>query len=208
MRFIKCEDTHQCISTILRFELYRMRKAITISLFLIILITLCTPCHAQSASNEQQTDIRLPFTMKLPNNQWSLAVNKGPVNYIFKRQPIKDAEGRDIIPAIMIYVQDASSYKQDVTRFLGQKMQPLTDKGVKAEKVLIQQDKDYPLSYKNAVFVQGAYTANDVDHVIYMIYIIDKNDKGIQIYLDMTKEVYSIYGHEFWDFIHSIKEIN
>ncbi|MBS1503040.1 MAG: hypothetical protein JST32_13315 [Bacteroidetes bacterium] len=85
-------------------------------------------------------------------------------------------------------------------------MQPLIDNGVTTNRMLIQDDKDYPLTYRNAIFVDGKYTSRGIEHVIYLIYIIDKHDNGIQVYLDMTKEVAGVYGQEFWDVIHSIKE--
>jgi len=183
----------------------------SIKLSLILLIACCLSLSSVSPHKNagMQTDpgVPLPFIMKLPNSQWHLAVNEAPGHYIFKREPIKDAEGRDIIPAIMIYVEDASEYKQDVSLFWSRKMQPLTDNGVKVGKVLIQQDKDYPLSFKNAVFVTGTYTDSGVAHIIYMIYIIDKHNKGIQVYLDMTSELQAQYGQEFWTTVRSLKEV-
>jgi hypothetical protein len=147
-----------------------------------------------------------PLTFNMPNNQWNLVVNK-PTNLVYKRNPVVDSHGNSVVAAIMLYTENASDYKQDVALFWGKKMQPLTDKGVKAVQVLDWEDKEYPLSIKNAIFVKGAYTAQNLDHIIYMIYIIDKHHNGMQVYLDMTAELESTYGNEFWSVIRSIKEV-
>ena len=151
--------------------------------------------------------VELPVQLSFPNKEWRLAINKSPAQFIYKRSPITDSKGNSVIPAVMIYTEDASGYNKDVGLFWGQKMQPLTDKGVKTTEVLTWQNKKYPLSITNGILVTGTYTANDVAHIIYMVYIIDKHDKGIQIYLDMTTEVQASYGNEFWDVIRSIREL-
>jgi hypothetical protein len=150
--------------------------------------------------------VSFPLNFNMPNDQWNLVV-KEPLHLIYKRNPVVDSRGDSVIAAIMLYSENASAYKKDVALFCSKKMQPLTDKGVKAEKMLNWQHKDYPLSMKNAIFVKGTYTAQDLDHVIYMIYIIDKHDNGLQIYLDMTREIEKTYGNEFWDVIRSLKEL-
>src|ERR1700733_4810090 len=65
-----------------------------------------------------------PLLFKLPNNQWNAVNRNTPGQYFFKRNPITDSAGRQIIPAIMIYTGDAAAYKQDITIFASQKMQP------------------------------------------------------------------------------------
>lgn len=147
-----------------------------------------------------------PLTFNMPNNQWNLVVNE-PEHLIYKRNPIADSHGNSVIAAIMLYTENAAAYKKDVALFWGKKMQPLTDRGVKAVQVLNWEHKEYPLSMKNAIFVKGTYNAQNLDHIIYMIYIIDKHDNGLQIYLDMTTELEKTYGNEFWDVIRSLKEI-
>jgi len=106
----------------------------------------------------------------------------------------------------MIYTEDATTYKQDITIFTGKKMQPFLDRGVKVPKIINWQDKDYPLTFKNALFMQGTYSDDNVDHIIFMMYILDKHDNGIQVYMDMTKEVAAKYESEFWTTIRSLKE--
>jgi hypothetical protein len=51
-----------------------------------------------------------------------------------------------------------------------------------------------------------SYTDQNIEHRIYMIFLIDKQNHGIQIYLDMTKSIGKKYEDEFVDVIRSIKE--
>ena len=147
--------------------------------------------------------------IKLPNDEWRLAQqpNKSQTGYIFKRTPVTDAQGDSIIPAIMVFVDDAKEYKKDVTLYSINKRAPIMSKGVKIDSTLIQSDRDYPLTYKNAFFMKASYTEKGLDHILYMIHIINKDDKGIQIYLDMTKGIADKCEDEFWTTIQSIKEI-
>jgi hypothetical protein len=159
----------------------------------------------------QNNDYKIPeahMTLALPNKKWKLATHSGngTFEYIFKRDPIPDSSGRQIIPAIMVYVEDAEKYQQDVTLFSITKSGPFLQRGVKIDQTLIQTKKEYPLTYKNAFFIKASYTQDGLAHILYMIYIINKANKGIQVYLDMTKELEERHGQEFWTTIRSIRE--
>lgn len=148
--------------------------------------------------------------IKLPNSEWELT-NKTDgqlAAYIFKRSPIEDQEGREIVPAIMVYVEDATKYKQDVTLYSIEKRSQFQGKGIKVEKILIQDHEDYPLAYKNGYLTICSYSDNGLDHLLYMIHIINKDNKGIQIYMDMTQNIAGEYDHEFWATMKSIRDIN
>lgn len=146
--------------------------------------------------------------LKLPNSHWYLAEKdtNGFTQYIFKRAPITDTGGNNIVPAIMVYCEDASKYEQDVTLFSIEKRMSFKKLGLKIEKVLIHENEDYPLSYKNAFFLKCSYTAKGLDHVFYMIHIINKENVGIQIYLDITKSIAEEYEPEFFTTIKSLRE--
>ena len=62
------------------------------------------------------------------------------------------------------------------------------------------------MTYKNAYFIECSYKQNELDHIFYMIYIINKDNKGIQVFLDMTKDIADDYISEFWTTIKSIRE--
>ena len=148
------------------------------------------------------------FTIQLPNEEWELA-SKGEGNmtsYIFKRNPITDSEGREIIPAIMIFIEDASKYEQDVTSYTLAKRLQFQGKGITVDNVMIHENEDYPISYKNSFFTMCSYTDNGLAHILYMIHIITEENKGIQIYMDMTKDLVNDYSGEFWSAMKSIKE--
>lgn len=162
-------------------------------------------------TNEFKTDYVIEeanMFLKLPNSDWSLTekIDGELAQYYFKRSPIIDKNGLEIIPAIMVFVEDASEFKQDVTLYSILKRKPLMEQGIQIEETLIQDNENYPLTYKNAYFVKCSYTSNGLDHIFYMIHIINKENKGIQIYLDMTKDIVADYESEFWTTIKSISE--
>jgi len=162
-------------------------------------------------TNDFKTEYLIPeakLFLKLPNSNWSLTdkTDGDLTQYIFKREAISDSKGREIIPAIMIYIDDASKYKQDVTLFAVWKQKPFIEKGIKIDKILTQNDKDYPLTYKNSYFYKCHYSDKDFDHILYMIYIINADNKGIQIYMDMTKDIAIDYEQELLNTVNSIKE--
>jgi hypothetical protein len=146
--------------------------------------------------------------IKMPNSKWTLTdYKKGKLaQYIFKRESIIDSQGGEIIPAIMVYVEDAKSYEQDVTVYAIMKQKPLMENGVKIDKILTQNDTDYPISYTNSYFYKCHYNDNGMDHILYMIFIINKDNQGIQLYMDMTQDIAGEYEKEFIEAIKSIKE--
>jgi hypothetical protein len=164
------------------------------------------------STHEYKTDYSITeanMFIRLPNTEWELT-NKPDgriIQYIFKRTPIEDKEGREIIPAIMVYVEDAAKYNQDVTLFSIEKRMQFRSKGIKVDKISIHEDKDYPLTYKNGYLTTCSYSdSNGLDHILYMIHIINKDNKGIQIYMDMTKDIVDEYGQEFLTTMKSIRE--
>ena len=162
-------------------------------------------------TNEFKTDYIIEeanMFLRLPNTDWNLTdkVDGDLTQYYFKRSPITDKNGMEIVPAIMVFVEDASKYEQDVTLYSIWKRKPFMEKGIKIEETLIQDNENYPLTYKNAYFMKCSYSTNGLDHIFYMIHIINKENKGIQIYLDMTKDIATEYESEFWTTIKSIKE--
>ena len=144
---------------------------------------------------------------KLPNDNWSLSdqSNQTITQYIFKRKEIVDPDGNKIVPAIMLYIEDASKFKGDVTLFSMQKQQQFINAGIKVNRILIQDSDDFPLTYKNAYFVECSYNSNGLDHLFYMIHLITKDNKGVQLYLDMTANITEEYEQEFWTTIKSLQ---
>jgi hypothetical protein len=142
------------------------------------------------------------LTINLPNDKWSLN-NKTDQNgtqvYIFKREPIIDSIGRQIIPNIAVIVEDIdpnldvvtySAFKRSKTPF-------------NVLKVFIHGD-GY-IDFKNAIGYKGTYTDRIGDHTIYMVYLIN-NKKGIQMIFDVLTCIFKETDPEFLSTLKSIKK--
>ncbi len=147
--------------------------------------------------------------LRLPNEEWFLAnqTDKGLIQYIFKRNEIEDSSGKAIIPAIMLYIEDAKDFKQDVITYSMQKRLAFSEKPITIDKVLSPTANDFPLPYKNAIIILASYSDKGLDHILYMVHIITNDNKGLQLYMDMTKSVADKYEKEFWTTLQSIKEL-
>jgi len=151
--------------------------------------------------------------LQLPNNEWFLADysdNKELSRYIFKRNEITAPNGRVIIPAIMLYIEDATEYEQDVVLYSLQKRLAFSKMNIQINnKILIPSDKEFPFSsFTNAIMTTASYSDNGFDHIFYMAHIINEENKGIQLYMDMTKDIAEKYEKEFWVTLHSIKKLD
>jgi hypothetical protein len=147
--------------------------------------------------------------MQLPNDEWHLT-NKssdGIIQYVFKRNEITDSLGRGITPGILLYIEDAKDYNQDLVLYSLNKRLSFKNVGLKIQKILTPSDQDYPLSYKNSLITIATYSDKGFDHIIFMTHIITSENKGIQLYMDMTKELSSEYEKEFWITLKSLKEL-
>lgn len=147
--------------------------------------------------------------LKLPNDEWKLdeQSDEGIIQYTFKRNEVVDPDGNKIVPAIMLYIEDASKFNGDVTMFTMQKQQQFIKAGVKVDRMLVQDQEDYPLTFKKGYFIKSTYSSNGLDHIFYMIHIITEDNKGIQLYLDMTTGIESEYESEFWTTIKSLRKL-
>jgi hypothetical protein len=197
--------------------------------YLLLLLIFCSALFSARAqiapdANPLPSNLQLPFSVRLPNTSWYLAQNDAPDHYIFKRKPLFDPQGQSITPAIIIYVETKDDVKAEMGQvytdhpvndlrdyfeaFWSAKMTPMEKNGIKISKISTIDDKDYPLSYRNiSVFVKGGYSLDGFDHILYMAYIMDKQNRGIQVYMDMTTGIQNVCDKEFMDFIRSLKEI-
>jgi len=149
--------------------------------------------------------------LQLPNDKWSLADHSGTdfIQYIFKRNEIEDSQGRTIIPAIMLYIEDATSYNQDLVEYSMQKRLQFSKKNIQiTSNILIPTDEEFPFpTLKNAMLITASYSDKGFDHIFYMAYIITQDNKGVQLYMDMTKDIAKKYEKEFWVTLNSIKKL-
>jgi antitoxin component YwqK of YwqJK toxin-antitoxin module len=161
---------------------------------------------------EYKTDYIIPeanIFIKLPNSNWSLAekVEEKVNGYIFKRQSITAPNGMEIIPAIMLYTEDASEFEGNIILYSGFKRRVFSNVGMKINQILTHNNDDYPLDLKNSIIYETNYTLNGSEHYFLMVHIITQENVGIEIYLDMTENIANEYKHEFWNALKSIKEL-
>jgi hypothetical protein len=173
---------------------------------LLLIVFYCCPCFGQ-----QGVDTRIPnhhLRFLLPNDKWAASDGTDSAQgvYFFKRQPVVDSHGRSIIPAIMLFIEDARKYNNDIVVFSVNKRAPFTEKGVKIDQTLFPSDKGYPLIGQTAVFMKTSYTMDSLPHILYMIHMIDRHKQAIQLYLDMTADLGDAYEQELLSTIRSFRE--
>ncbi len=78
---------------------------------------------------------------------------------------------------------------------------------MKVDKIYTHENNEYKITINNLVLYKCSYSEKEFDHIFYMIHMITKNNKGVQVYLDMTKEITSEFEKEFVETIESLKEI-
>jgi antitoxin component YwqK of YwqJK toxin-antitoxin module len=162
-------------------------------------------------THEYKTDYLIKeanMKMNVPNTDWELVeyTDQPQVVYTFKRAEIEDSTGRRIIPAIIIFVEDAAKYDGDVVVFSTAKRARFNGRGIEVKKVMTSESPGWPMEYTNALLFQCSYSEGELGHVLYMTYIITKGGKAVQVYLDMTKSIAGSYEHEFWTTLSSLKE--
>ncbi len=173
----------------------------------LIILILCFTSIIAKGQNTKFEIKEASVEIQMPNEEWNLASKKeGELTaYVFKRNPILNADGVEIIPAIMIYAEDGADYDQDVVTFSVNKRLQFQGRGVIVDKVMTHEDKDYPIVYKNSLIAFCSYNDGTYDHILYMIHLLTKNNRAVQIYMDMTKDLAAEYSKEFWTAMKSIK---
>ena len=166
---------------------------------------------AYDSSAQETLPVKLPTThivLMLPDSSWhsSHETDTAKGIYFFKRNPVIDSQDRSIIPAIMVFVEDATKYEGDLVTFSVNKLAKFAHRGIHMDEAMFPINKDCPLTYKNGMVEKCSYTDQNIQHRIYMIFLIDKQNHGIQMYLDMTKSIGKKYEDEFVDVIRSITE--
>lgn len=175
------------------------RRGFPFAVLTFILYSSCT--FAQTIHKIAEANLTITLS-----TDWQLATQQGGdfAQYIFKRNPIVNDRGLNIVPAVMIFVEDARRYNQDIVLYTTNKGRPFEGRNLLVDRMLIHSSEDYPLSFKNSLIKLCSYTDADMDHVLYMIYLITTDNKGVQIYMDMTRDVANPYLDEFWTAMKSI----
>jgi hypothetical protein len=156
-------------------------------LFVITILLLTLNGFCQELINEAK------ISFELPNTYWALT-NKKEINdkevYYYKREPINDSLGRQIIPNISFVVEPIDK-KIDVITFSAIKRGQVSFDVIK---VLTNEDGFFKL--KNAIGYKGTYTDKFGEHTVYVIHTIN-NKKGVQIIFDVLSELFKEMDTEF-----------
>lgn len=151
----------------------------------------------------KDANIKLDFS-----EEWFLADKPGNERiqgYIFKRQPIIDKTGLQVISNIGVWIETIDP-KTDIVMYSAQK-QILTPFKVKSMFIPNDPKKEVELNFVNAVgFRTESTDKKGRPHDSYHLFAIN-GDKGIQIIFDSTTSVFDIVDKEFRRTIKSMKKI-
>ena len=139
----------------------------------------------------------------LPNDLWSLS-DKQKKNsmavYIFKRKPIGDPDGRQIIPNIAVIVEDVDKNMDAISYSV------LKRTNIHFEVVKVYTHEDKLIDFENAIAYKGTYVdKGDLEHTIYIVHGINER-KGLQFIFDTTTNVLSQVEGEFLASLKSIRK--
>jgi hypothetical protein len=136
-------------------------------------------------------EAKVRFT--LPNEHWQwhnrVEVNHRTV-YTYKREPITDSAGRNIIPNIAIIVENAPDEK-DVVAYSVQKR---GDVPFDVTEMFMYQDGK--IHFQNAVGYKGKYVEGGIEHTVFVVHALNSH-MGIQLILDATSEIFRQIEPEF-----------
>ena len=119
--------------------------------------------------------------------------------YRYSRSAIETQDGNKVIPAITVIVESMQD-SFDVMVFSAMKRVKMP---FDIEEV-ITPDKGL-LQYQNAIGYRAGYTdRSSVRHTIIIIYLVNKT-KGVQVVMDITRDLFDEYRGEFDEVIRSIE---
>ena len=169
-------------------------------LFLVSLV-LVTTAFASAELTRKITEANIEID--LPNDSWFLAdkqTQNGTGVYFFKRNPVADSEGRQIIPNIAVIVEDV----EEGTDAIAYSALKRLNVGFKVLKVHTHEDG--LINFQNAIAYKGSYVdQGKLDHTIYIVHGIN-GDKGLQIIFDATTDVFDKVEGEFLTTLKSIRK--
>jgi hypothetical protein len=141
------------------------------------------------------------MSLELPNDKWELkdkVEQNGMQIYFFKREPIIDSLGNEVIPNISVIVENVSK-KLDVVSY------SMLKRGqVNFEVIDVFIHDSGLIDFKNAVGYKGKYNDKHGEHTVYVIHAIN-NKKGLQIFFDVLTGLFDDLDEEFKLTLKSIK---
>lgn len=170
-------------------------------LLTILLVTLIT--FLLDSSELTQHLRKAKVKIDLPNQSWFLAdkqENNGMTIYYFKRQPIEDSEGRQIIPNISVIIEDVEKGLDAVTYSALKRSQ------VSFEVSEVYTHEGGQFDFQNAIGYKGKYVDQaGLDHTVYVVHGIN-GKKGLQFIFDVTTNILDKVDSEFLTTLKSIRK--
>ena len=165
--------------------------------FTIILTIWFNICYGYSQELIEEAKISL----ELPNESWELK-NKVDQNgmqiYFFKREPVIDSIGREVIPNISVIVEDVDKNLDVVTYSMMKRGQ------INFEVIDMFIHDSGLIDFENAVGYKGKYNDQYGEHTVYVVHAIN-NKKGLQIFFDVLTGLFDNLDDEFKATLKSIK---
>jgi len=159
-------------------------------IIIIFLLNVFPVCYGQTQKIEQAA-----LQFELPNDKWSLLKTQEANSkfiYFYKREPITDKNGNQVVPNISFIVEDVSDSIDVVTFSAFKRLKTPFD----VIEVFSAGSNDKRINYGAAVCYKGKYKENEFEHTVYVIHLI-KNKKGVQIFFDITSDLFPDYEKEF-----------
>ena len=151
----------------------------------------------------QQIIKEAKISIDLPNEKWELKdtqISNGQKIYFFKRESLKDSQGRDVVPNISIITEKVSKNQDVVTYSAYKRMQTPFD----VDSIFIHDSGI--IDFENAIGYLGSYQDKHGPHKVYVIYAFN-NKRGVQIFFDVTSDLFEIMDSEFKKTLKSLKII-
>ena len=153
---------------------------------------------------ESLTEAGIQFS--LPNKKWKLNVkdkNEDKLVYIYKREPITDSQQRKVVPNIAFIIEEV----QDSTDIIIYSLNKRMNAPFEINQVFTHEGSNSKINLSYAIGYKGTYhDKSEIEHTVYVIHIIN-NNKGVQVILDMTSEVFVKYEKEFLKTMKSLHTI-
>lgn len=140
----------------------------------------------------------------LPNEKWYQGpieeLNGQTVSY-FKREPIIDSKGHGIIPNLAFIVEEVDEGLDVILYSVDKK----ANSPFEVKKMFTHKDENPKINHKYSVGYEGAYKdQGEIDHTVYVVHLIERTT-GVQVFCDITTELWDDYKGEFESFLRSIR---
>jgi len=145
------------------------------------------------------------ISIDLANDAWSLDTKQnqsGTIVYWFKRQPVEDSQGRQVIPNIAVLIEE-----------VGDDVDVVTYTAMKRSRVAFDVQEVFTheggrMTFKNAIGYKGTYTdRGGLDHTVYIVHGLNEG-KGLQVICDTTTDILDRLDDEFLLTLKSIRLSN